>query len=127
MHEWIARHGLSGPVVTLGEQHVSFTRADFSRWLPPEFPHPPSPRPMTAAELFEGLGLGAPTSVDLSDYEGADVLFDLNAEDLPPCCGPALTLWSTAARSSTCSTSRMRSPASPGWSEQVELSCTCFQ
>jgi hypothetical protein len=88
MHDWIARHGLSGPVVTLGVQDVSFTRDDFGRWLSPEFPRPASPRLMTADELFRGLGLGVPTSVDVSNYEGAQVLFDLNSKDLP---GP---LWS---------------------------------
>jgi len=83
MHDWIARHGLSGPAVTLGVQDVSFTRDDFGRWLQAEFPHPPSSRPMTAAELFQGLGLGVPTSVDVSGYEGAEVLFDLNGDELP--------------------------------------------
>jgi len=83
MRDWVTRHGLCGPALTLGVQDVSFTRADFGRWLPADFPHPPSTRSMTAAEVFEGLGLGAPTSLDVSDYEGADVLFDLNAEELP--------------------------------------------
>ena len=83
MHDWITRHALSGPVVTLGVQDLSFTRDDFGRWLPREFPHPTSPRPMTADELFQGLGLESPTSLDVSDYEGAQVRFDLNSEELP--------------------------------------------
>ena len=92
MHDWIARHGLSGPVSTLGVQDVSFTRDDLGRWLPAEFPHPPSPRPMTEAELFQGLGLGVPTSLDISDYEGAHVLFDLNSDELPGALRSAFNL-----------------------------------
>jgi hypothetical protein len=92
MHDWIARHQLSGPVLTLGVQDVPFTRDDFGRWLPADFPHPSAPRPMRSAELFEGLGLGAPTSLDVSDYEGAQVLFDLNADDLPAALQSAFNL-----------------------------------
>ena len=83
MSDWIARHALSGPAITLGVQELSFTSDDFRRWLPARFPHPPSPRLMTAAEWFEGIGLGVPTSLDVSDYEGAQVLFDLNDDELP--------------------------------------------
>jgi len=92
MRDWITRHGLSGPAVTLGVQDVSFTRDDFDRWLPAEFPHPASPRPMTADELFEGLGLGTPVSLDVSDYEGARCLFDLNADELPAALQSAFNL-----------------------------------
>jgi len=92
MNDWIARHALSGPVVTLGVQQVSFTRDDFGSSLPAGFPHPPSPRPMTEAELFQGLGLGVPTSLDVSDYEGAQVLFDLNSEELPAALQSAFNL-----------------------------------
>src|SRR5262245_43907335 len=83
MHDWIARHRLSGPALTLGVQQVSFTHNEFAQRLPPDFPRPSTPQAMTAAELFEGLGLGTPTSLDVSDYEGARVLFDLNADELP--------------------------------------------
>ena len=39
---------------------------------------------MTAGELFGDLGLGPLTAMDLSDYEGAEIVFDLNELQPPP-------------------------------------------
>lgn len=83
LHDWVRRHQLSGPVLTLGVQQLTFTHEEFASRLPAHFPRPAVPRPMTAAELFEGLGLGSPQSLDVSGHEGAEILFDLNTEELP--------------------------------------------
>lgn len=83
MHEWVRRHRLAGPVLTLGVQQVTFTHQEFAPHLPSEFPWPSIQRPMTAVELFTALGLGEPTTLDVSDHEGADVLFDLNQQEAP--------------------------------------------
>jgi hypothetical protein len=83
LRDWTTRHRLSGPALTLGVQQIAFTHNEFAAHLPASFARPATPRAMTAAELFEGLGLGAPISLDISDYENAQVLFDLNAYDLP--------------------------------------------
>jgi SAM-dependent methyltransferase len=80
---WIRRHRLSGPTLTLGVQHVSFYHAEFKKHVLEEPPGSDSPRPMTAVELFEALGLGRPIALDVSDHEGADILFDLNRAECP--------------------------------------------
>ena len=92
MHDWSRRHGLAGPTLTLGVQDVCFTRTEYAAALAP--PHstsrqtaesaPPTPAPsMSARELFEVLGLGPLAALDVGDYDGADIIFDLN-EPQPP-------------------------------------------
>ena len=85
MHDWLRRHAVVGPALTLGVQDVSFRADELNRALN-RSPKPcsTSSKPITARELFEDFGLTPLTALDISDYEGAEIIFDLNKPDPPP-------------------------------------------
>jgi Methyltransferase domain len=71
-------------VLTLGVQDVSFHAHELQRALDRSSKTTvASSKPMTACELFGDLGLGPVTALDRSDYEGAEIIFDLNEPDPP--------------------------------------------
>jgi hypothetical protein len=86
LHDWLRRHAVVGPVLTLGVQHLSFRADELDRALgrSSKQPSDASCKPPTAGELFGDLGLGPVTALDRSDYEGAEIIFDLNRPDSPP-------------------------------------------
>lgn len=83
MRDWVNRHQLAGPVVTLGVQRVTFYHEEFAAVFGKEVARAGAMRPMTSGELFRALGLGDAIALDINDREGADLLFDLNREELP--------------------------------------------
>lgn len=89
------RRPLSGSLMQLGRTSLFFTRAELESWMelhgvsPRPAPDSLSHDPRLAAQgcmgdrtLFGMLGLDEVVSVDVSDYEGCDLLVDLN-RDLP--------------------------------------------
>ena len=92
MHDWSRRHGLAGPSLTLGVQGISFNRREYEAALasPGAAPRTTAAstqamlQHMTANELFADLGLGSLAAMDLSNYDGADIIFDLNEPQPPP-------------------------------------------
>lgn len=83
IHEWIGVHAITGPLLTLGVQNADFTWAQFCAATSRQCPqHDPRNIP-TAQELMRTSGIPETFSLDISDYEGADFLFDLN-NDMPP-------------------------------------------
>jgi hypothetical protein len=85
LHDWLHRHAVAGPVLTLGVQDVNFRADELDRALdrcPKSFSA--SSKFMTARELFEDFGLAPMTALDISDYQGAEIIFDLNEPDPPP-------------------------------------------
>jgi hypothetical protein len=85
LHDWLRRHVVTGPVLTLGVQDVTFRGDELDRALDrsPKYSSA-RPKPMTARELFDDFGLAPVTALDISNYEGAEVNFDLNELDPPP-------------------------------------------
>lgn len=84
--DWTRRHRLAGPTLTLGVQDIAFTPADFQRAIDPSraaTARGDDPKPWTAEQFFASLGLTDVSAMDVSDFEGADVIFDLN-EPTPP-------------------------------------------
>jgi len=86
MRDWFQRHGVAGPAVTLGVQDLDFTEQTFATAIgrfdaAPATPY--EPEPMTAKALFREFGLGTVRALDVSDFEGAEIIFDLNARALP--------------------------------------------
>ena len=85
LHDWLRRHAVAGPVLTLGLLDGSFNADEFDRALgrqPKYRPFPP--KPMTVNELFDGLGMGRSVAMDLTDNAAAEIIFDLNEPDPPP-------------------------------------------
>lgn len=83
LHEWIGRHGITGPLLTLGVQRANFKLAQFCAVTGHAPPHEPDRIP-GANELMRLCGIGETLSLDISAYEGADFLFDLNNDRPPP-------------------------------------------
>lgn len=69
----------SGRVLTLGEQKVNFSSTDLARMLGCR----DARKTLTQEDVFQALGFDAVESVDVSDYEGAHHIFDLNAPTAP--------------------------------------------
>jgi hypothetical protein len=83
LQEWIGRYGISGPLLTLGVQQANFELAQFCAVTGRVPPEGDPERVPTATELMRLCGIGETFSLDISAYEGADFLFDLN-NDCPP-------------------------------------------
>ena len=85
LHDWFRRHAVVGPVLTLGVQDVSFQAHELDRALDRcERLPSAATKLMTARELFEDFGLAPVVALDISDHEGAEIIFDLNEPDPPP-------------------------------------------
>ena len=80
--EWAERHRLSGRIGVLGVPKLFFSARQFSEaqlnrlWAG-------NSRNFHAAEYFGTLGFKSTSFIDISDYEGADVVFDLGANERP--------------------------------------------
>lgn len=83
LHEWIGRYGITGPLLTLGVQQANFTLAQFCAAVGRAQPESEPQRVLRADEVMRLCGVGETYSLDISAYEGADFLFDLN-NDNPP-------------------------------------------
>src|ERR671926_423816 len=74
------RYGLSGRGCTFGVPDIGFGGSELAWFIPASAGFG---GPLSAADLFAALGFGAVESLDVSDYEGADHVFDLNRKLLP--------------------------------------------
>jgi hypothetical protein len=85
LRDWLRRHTVTGPVLTLGVQDVTFHGHELDRALDicPKYSSARS-NPMTSRELFADFGLAPVTALDISDYQGAEINFNLNEPDPPP-------------------------------------------
>lgn len=83
----------AGAVLTLGKQDITVDAPMFRRLaarvgFAPAVEPTDGPGPLTDGVLFRALGFSDAQSLDLSAYEGADVLHDLNSPDVPSeACG----------------------------------------
>jgi hypothetical protein len=78
--EWFDRWNITGPAATLGVAALPFTMRDFALALGRDHADDGFASPRA---YFAALGIEELVSLDVSDYEGADVIFDLNAPELP--------------------------------------------
>lgn len=94
------RRSLSGRVLTLGRQHIYLTVEKLHKiakemnFCLSEVTNASSVSAnererninmsISDVTLFHSLGFSELKSLDFSDYEGADIIFDLNSYDLPP-------------------------------------------
>lgn len=82
-----------GSVLTFGRQDVTIDATTFRRLaaqlnVRPAGRLPDRSEPLTDEELLRALGFSEVQSLDVSAYEGASVLHDLNSPDVPPdACG----------------------------------------
>ena len=83
IRDWSRRHHLEGPVFTLGRQQLNFSERELEIGLGSEGSCASAIEAMNASDFFTSCGLGKTISVDISDYEGADIQFDLNSDSLP--------------------------------------------
>ena len=74
--EFVERHGLSGRIATLGVPALHFTPAEYAAVRTRE-KLPDGPGAVSARDFLAVLGFEAIHFVDVSDYEGADVVLDL--------------------------------------------------
>lgn len=91
------RRPITGHILCLGVAKTHFTRAHFLQMANQigadlagaltEFPDGDTDavrnEAISASEFFVALGAGSVSSLDFSDYEGADILFDLNSDRIP--------------------------------------------
>src|SRR5260221_12731426 len=85
LHDWLRRHAVSGPVLTMGLQGSSFNGDELDHVLDRGSTSRFSPsKPIDARELFEGFGLGQTVALDVNDHAAAEIIFDLNEPDPPP-------------------------------------------
>jgi len=86
LERWSRQHALRGRVLTLGVQHLDFNRGQLEIALghsPASASGAVSQSSMSAEELFTRLGFDGVTAADVSSYEGANVVLDLNDSDVP--------------------------------------------
>lgn len=88
LYEAAIRHGLRGLVCMLGEQTIAFNADDLARVLKERAQDSVSAGAragtrLTAQDFFLQLGFRGAESLDVSGYEGATHIFDLNDEELP--------------------------------------------
>jgi len=92
--EEAARRPFSGTLLTLGVQNVFLNLQQFEdlaarmgvvlRPPPAETAAPLISGTVSAAHVFTRLGFDRVVSMDVDDFEDCDVLFDLNAPEVPP-------------------------------------------
>ena len=83
LREWIARYEISGPLLTLGVQTLDFTQAQFARARGLPAPEANAGAAVLPPQLFKACGINETLSLDVSDYEGADFICDLNCPEVP--------------------------------------------
>jgi SAM-dependent methyltransferase len=81
--DWIPRHGLHGYVATLGVPTLHFSAAELATVLRDDCIETVDATYLHATDLYRRLGFAQASYVDVSDYEGADILFDLGSPEIP--------------------------------------------
>jgi hypothetical protein len=81
LRQVLARHNATGPLIALGVQATPFSRWDYADATGDARDGPNAP--MSDRELYRSWGFAECVNLDISDYEGADISFDLNSEYLP--------------------------------------------
>lgn len=79
--DWVARHRIAGHVATLGVPALHFTAAELASVLRDDAVGEGRPH---ATDLYRRLGFTQASYVDVSDYEGADIILDLGAAGIVP-------------------------------------------
>jgi hypothetical protein len=82
LRSWCRKHNIGGPVLTLGVQDTQFTWKEYQEAVDGKFGFDPGAI-VKPGDLFNTWGFSESLALDVSDYEGAEVLFDLNRSDLP--------------------------------------------
>lgn len=84
--DWCQRYKIEGPVLMLGVQDTPFSADELERALRPDEMHAGTGQQSILSDkaLFARLGMPEVQALDISDYEGADIIFDLNFEATPP-------------------------------------------
>jgi hypothetical protein len=84
--EWLGRSGRSGPALTLGVQETDWSWEEFENAAASLQCSPASSLAKgraTATALFAKLGFESCEALDISSFEGAEIIFDLNRRDIP--------------------------------------------
>jgi hypothetical protein len=84
LRDWIARYCITGPLLTLGVQDLNYTPAQLARAFSVPVADQDSTGVALATDMFKLCGIDETLTLDVSDYEGADIIFDLNRSDPPP-------------------------------------------
>lgn len=84
LREWISSRKLSGPLLALGVIDTSFSPQDYAIATNSTPRTDQENGPMPAKQFLETCGIHEVVSLDVSDYEGADAIFDLNTTSVPP-------------------------------------------
>jgi predicted O-methyltransferase YrrM len=82
LRSWCRKHRILGPLLTLGVQDTPFTWGEYQHAVGDKVGFDPG-APVKAGDLFNTWGFSEYVALDVSSYEGADVVFDLNRSDLP--------------------------------------------
>jgi SAM-dependent methyltransferase len=80
--EWFERRRIKGPGITLGVADIRFTWRDYENALA-RTASTAGHEVLTARQFFASIGIDELLSLDFNDYEGADVIFNLNHPSLP--------------------------------------------
>jgi len=83
LRDWIARYGITGPLLTLGVQHLDYTPAQLARAFAVPLTDGGRAGVALAPDMFKLCGIDEILTLDISNYEGADIVFDLNRPDPP--------------------------------------------
>jgi hypothetical protein len=67
--------GASGAMVELGRQSVTFPRSQWRKLVPTV---PSGTEGMYSDEFYKSLGFGTVDTIDISDFEGANIIQDMN-------------------------------------------------
>lgn len=81
--DWIPRHGLHGHIATLGVPALHFSAAELGTVLRDDCIETVDATYLHATDLYRRLGFAQASYLDVSDYEGADILFDLGSPEIP--------------------------------------------
>jgi hypothetical protein len=84
--EWLGRSERSGPALTLGVQETDWSWEEFENAAASFQCSPTSSLAKgraTAATLFSRLGFESCEALDISGFEGAEIIFDLNMGKIP--------------------------------------------
>jgi hypothetical protein len=81
--DWIARHGLRGHIATIGVPALHFSVPELNSVLRDGRDDAVGDAPLHATDLYRRLGFEKASYVDVSDYEGAGIILDLGAPEIP--------------------------------------------
>jgi len=83
LRECIVAYDIQGPLLTWGVQQLDFTWTQLSLAVGLPVPDGDAQATVRASQFFKACGIDETLSLDISDYEGADLIFDLNCPGLP--------------------------------------------